>query len=104
MTNASEAHTIAECLIEPCLKDVVQCMRGENAAKILIWCICPIICCLGGLRRISIDVESTIVQTVRNSTYCALQVGETTDISNLFALIVSACHVNEDKERYLQSD
>jgi hypothetical protein len=30
---ASEAHTIAENLIGPCIKDVVQCMLGEKAEK-----------------------------------------------------------------------
>jgi hypothetical protein len=33
VARASEAHTIAENLIRPCLKDVVQYMLGEKSAK-----------------------------------------------------------------------
>jgi hypothetical protein len=33
VTKALEAHMIAENLIGPCIKDVVQCMLGEKFAK-----------------------------------------------------------------------
>jgi hypothetical protein len=46
VARASEADTIAENLIGPCLKDVVQCILGEKAArKIDIVPFFPIILC-----------------------------------------------------------
>jgi hypothetical protein len=46
VAKALEAHAIAENLISPCIKDVVQCMLGEKAAKqIDIVPFSPIILC-----------------------------------------------------------
>ncbi|GBN63780.1 Zinc finger BED domain-containing protein 5 [Araneus ventricosus] len=32
---AGEAHTVAENLIKPCVKDIMECMFDEKAAKLL---------------------------------------------------------------------
>jgi hypothetical protein len=45
VAKALEAHTLAENLIGPCIKYVVQCILGEKAAKRSAMCLLIIIIC-----------------------------------------------------------
>jgi hypothetical protein len=65
VAKASEAHVIAENLICSCIKDVVQCMLGGEAAKKMALCIFPIMLCHEELRY----VETAVVQRVKESQY-----------------------------------
>jgi hypothetical protein len=91
-----EAHTIAENLIGPSIKDVVQCILGEKAAKKI-----DIVHFFNNTlsRRIndmSSYAETTVVQRVKKSQYYALQLDESMDVANLATLLVFVRYINED--------
>jgi hypothetical protein len=96
VAKALEVHTIAENLIGPCIKDVVQCMLAEKAAKKID--IVPF--SNNNLSRrindISSYVEITVVQRVKKSQYYAFQLDESMDVANLAILLVFVRYINED--------
>jgi hypothetical protein len=66
MAEASETHTIAENLIGPCIKDVVQCMLGEKAAKKIDIVPFPNNTLSRRINAISGYVETTVVQRLKS--------------------------------------
>jgi hypothetical protein len=95
VAKALEAHTIAENLIGPCIKDVVQCMLGEKAAKKTDIVPFSNNTLSRRINDISSYVETTVVR-VKNSQYYALQVDESTDVANLAILLIFVRYINED--------
>jgi hypothetical protein len=87
VAKALEAPTIAENLIGPCIKDVVQFILDEKAAKKID--IVPL--SNNSLSRIINDissyVETTVVQ-VKKWQYYVLQLDESMDVANLATLLV----------------
>jgi hypothetical protein len=73
VAKALEAHTIAENLIGPCIKDVVQCMLGERVAKETDIVHFSNNALSRRINDILSYVENTVVQRVKNSQYYALQ-------------------------------
>ncbi|XP_065254448.1 zinc finger BED domain-containing protein 5-like [Emys orbicularis] len=95
VAKASEAHTIAESLIGPCIKDVVHCMLGEKAAKRTDMVPLSNNSLSRRINDMSNNVETTIVQSVKNSPYYAIQLDESTDVANLAILLLFVHYVNE---------
>jgi hypothetical protein len=95
VAKALEAHPIAENLICPCIKNVVQCMLGEKVSKKIN--IVPFSNkTLSRINNIiSSYVETTVVR-VKKSQYYALQLDESTDVANLVILLVFVRYFNED--------
>jgi hypothetical protein len=76
VAKASESHTIAENLIGPCIKDVVQCMEGEKAAKKIDIVPFSNSALSRRINDISSYVETTVVQRAKKSQYYALRLDE----------------------------
>ncbi|XP_074980743.1 zinc finger BED domain-containing protein 5-like [Caretta caretta] len=95
VAKASEAHTIAESLIGPCIKDVVHCMLGEKAAKRIDMVPLSNNTLSRRINVMSSNVETTIVHRVKNSPYYAIQLDASTDVANLAILLLFVHYVNE---------
>jgi hypothetical protein len=95
VAKALEAHRIAENLIGPSIKDVVQCMLGEKAAKKIDIVPFPNNTLSRRINDISSYVETTVVR-VKKSQYYALQLDESTDVANLAVFLVFVRYINED--------
>uniref|UniRef100_A0A8C3HDY0 Uncharacterized protein n=1 Tax=Chrysemys picta bellii TaxID=8478 RepID=A0A8C3HDY0_CHRPI len=95
VAKASEAHTIAESLIGPCIKDVVHCMLGEKAAKRIDMVPLSNNTLSQRINDMSNNIETTIVHRVKNSPYYAIQLDESTDVANLAILLLFVRYVNE---------
>uniref|UniRef100_A0A8C3FIZ9 Uncharacterized protein n=1 Tax=Chrysemys picta bellii TaxID=8478 RepID=A0A8C3FIZ9_CHRPI len=95
IAKASEAHTIAESLIGPCIKDVVHCMIREKAAKRIDMVPLSNNTLSRRINDMSNNVETTIVHRVKNSPYYAIQLDESTDVANLAILLLFVRYVNE---------
>uniref|UniRef100_A0A8C3RXN0 Uncharacterized protein n=1 Tax=Chelydra serpentina TaxID=8475 RepID=A0A8C3RXN0_CHESE len=95
VAKALEAHTIAESLIGPCIKDVVHCMLGEKAAKRIDMVPLSNNTLSRRINDMSNNVETTTVHRVKNSPYYAIQLDESTDVANLAILLLFVCYVNE---------
>jgi hypothetical protein len=96
VAKALEAHTIAENRIGPSIKDVVQCILGEKAAKKIDIVHFSNNTLSRKINDISSYVETTIVQRVKKSQYYALQLNESKDVANLAILLVFVRYINED--------
>jgi 3-deoxy-D-manno-octulosonic acid (KDO) 8-phosphate synthase len=101
VAKALEAHTIAENMIGPCIKDVVRCMLGEKTAKKTDIVPFPNNTLSRRINDISSYVETTVVQRVKKSQYYAPQLAESTDVANLAILLVFVRYINEDTEEEL---
>uniref|UniRef100_A0A674JCF8 HAT C-terminal dimerisation domain-containing protein n=1 Tax=Terrapene triunguis TaxID=2587831 RepID=A0A674JCF8_9SAUR len=95
VAKASKAHTIAESLIGPCIKDVVHCMLGEKAAKRIDMVPLSNNTLSRRINDMSNNVETIIVQRVKNSPYYAIQLDESSDEANLAILLLFVRYVNE---------
>uniref|UniRef100_A0A674J7L1 HAT C-terminal dimerisation domain-containing protein n=1 Tax=Terrapene triunguis TaxID=2587831 RepID=A0A674J7L1_9SAUR len=95
VAKASEAHTIAESLIGPCIKDVVHCMLREKAAKRIDMVPLSNNKLSRRINDMSNNIETIIVHTVKNSPYYAIRLDESTDVANLAILLLFVRYVNE---------
>jgi hypothetical protein len=79
------------------MKAVVQFMFGKWLQE-LIQYLLPLsnYTLSRGIKDVSSDVESTVVQKVRSCPYYALQLDESPDVSDLSVLLVFAHHVDDD--------
>uniref|UniRef100_A0A8C0IJU4 DUF4371 domain-containing protein n=1 Tax=Chelonoidis abingdonii TaxID=106734 RepID=A0A8C0IJU4_CHEAB len=92
---ASEAHIIAESLIGSYIKEVVHCMLGEKTAKRTDMVPLSNNTLSHRINDMPNNVETTIVQRVKNSSYYAIQLDESTDVANLAILLLFVYYVNE---------
>lgn len=103
MHQLSYCHTIVENLISPCIQDAVQCMLGkEHVQK------------MNGIHLLNNtisrrtqdmfdDVEATVIDRIKNSKFFGIQLDESTDVTNFFALLVIGKYLkgNEVEESLL---
>ncbi|XP_008181076.1 zinc finger BED domain-containing protein 5-like [Acyrthosiphon pisum] len=90
---ASEAHTIAETLIKPCVIDIVTCMLDDKSAKHLS--IIPLSnnTVARRIKDLACNVSETLVSRIKYTKF-ALQMDESTDIAGLAVLLVFVRYVN----------
>jgi len=90
-------HTIAENLIFPCIKDTVQCMFGEENVKKIN--IIPLSnnTISRRIQDMSENIELTVIDRIKNSNIFAIQVDESTDVTNFAVLLVIARYLNNNK-------
>ncbi|XP_065263663.1 deleted in malignant brain tumors 1 protein-like [Emys orbicularis] len=95
VAKASEAHTIAESLIGPCIKKAVHCMFGEKVAKRIDMVPLSNNTLSRRINDMSNNVETTIIHRVKNSPYYDIQLDESTVVANLAILLLFVHYVNE---------
>lgn len=91
-------HTIAENLVLPCIKDVVRCMLGEDQEKKINNIPLSNNTISRRIQDMSDDVEQTIISRIKNSIFFAIQVDESTDVTNYAILLVIARYLIDDKQ------
>ena len=96
IVRAKKPHTIGESLIKPCLKDAVSLLVGEDAAKKVgqIPLSDNTVC-----RRIGDMAENLneqIVARVKSSSWHALALDESTDVSSCAQLLVYVRYIHDD--------
>lgn len=97
-----KAHTTGETFLLPAVKDMVQTVLGEKAAKE----IAKIPLSNNTVKRrivdMSIHIESTLISRLQKCTYFALQIDESTDVTNMAQLIsfVRYDYLDEIKEDF----
>ncbi|GBL81848.1 Zinc finger BED domain-containing protein 5 [Araneus ventricosus] len=84
---AGEAHTVAENLIKPCVKDIIESMFHEKAAKVID--TIPLSNGIISLRigDLAEKVKATLISRIK-STKFSLQMDELTDVAGLAILIL----------------
>nr|XP_022910374.1 zinc finger BED domain-containing protein 5-like [Onthophagus taurus] len=93
IAQCGKAHTIGEELLLPAAKDMVNCILGENAAKQV-------------RRRVDAmasNVKNILIDRIRSSDFFAIQLDESTDVTNYAQLMVYVRYLfnTEIKEDYL---
>ncbi|GBO26289.1 Zinc finger BED domain-containing protein 5 [Araneus ventricosus] len=86
IAQAGEAHTVAEKIINPCVKDI-ECMFDEKAAKVID--TIPLSNDTISLRigDLAENVKATLISCIK-STRFPLQIDESTDVAGLAILMV----------------
>ena len=80
-------HTIAESLILPCAKIMVECMLGEKEAKKLDKIPLSNDTVTRRIDDIAQQVKKSLIENIKKSRFFALQLDESTDLSNLAELM-----------------
>ena len=96
-------HTIAESLILPCAKVMVECVLGEKAAKKLEKIPLSNDTVSRRIDDIALQVKNNLIEMIRKSRFYALQLDESNDMSK-FAELMAYVRFEDDgkiKEEYL---
>ncbi|GBN52002.1 Zinc finger BED domain-containing protein 5 [Araneus ventricosus] len=94
IAKSGKNHTIVENLAFPCIKDVVECMFGEDHVQKIKNITFSNSTVYRRIKDMSIDIEATINERIKKSTYFSIQVDESTDVSDLSILLVIARYMN----------
>ena len=97
-------HTIAEKLILPCCKDIVNSMFGEESAKKLNVIPLSDNTVQRRISDISDDIKDQVINEIKEAETFAIQLDESTDISSMAQLLVFARYAKGStfKGKYLQ--
>lgn len=86
VAKTGKAHTIAETLIKPCVRDIVSCMLDEKAVKL----ISSVPLSNNTVKRrvldMSNDVKESLVSRIQHNSF-SLQIDESTDVAGLAILL-----------------
>jgi zinc finger BED domain-containing protein 5/7/8/9 len=96
-------HTIAESLILPCAKVMVECVLGEKAAKKLDKIPLSNNTVSRRTDDIALQIKNSLIEMIRKSRFYALQLDESNDMSK-FAELMAYVRFEDDgkiKEEYL---
>jgi hypothetical protein len=87
IAQTGKPHTIGESLILPAAKDIVSSVLGPNAAKKLD--VVPLSDCTVSRRihDLASEVKTVLIQRIQQSKYFAIQLDESTDITNFAQLM-----------------
>ncbi|XP_055544052.1 zinc finger BED domain-containing protein 5-like [Wyeomyia smithii] len=94
VAKSGKAHTIAENLIASCLQDAVKCILGEGPALKVSRIPLSNSTVSRRIEDMSVNIEDTVVARVKNSKYFAIQVDESTDVSDFAVLLVIVRYIN----------
>ncbi|GBN87939.1 Zinc finger BED domain-containing protein 5 [Araneus ventricosus] len=87
IAQAGEAHTVAENFIKPCVKDIIECMFDEKAAKVIDTIPLSNDTISRRIGDLAENVKSTLISRIK-STKFSLQMDESTDVAGLAILMV----------------
>ena len=94
VAKAKKAHTIGETLLKPCILESVKLMLGEKASQTMK----QISLSNDTIKsRIHENIKSKVISKINSSPVFALQLDETTDVSNLSQLLVYIRYVADDR-------
>ncbi|XP_035224241.1 zinc finger BED domain-containing protein 5-like [Stegodyphus dumicola] len=95
LLKTKKSHTVAETLILPACKAIVEEMLGPEAAKEIAKVHLSNNTISRRINDMSADIESVVLEKIRISEKFALQLDESTDISGHAQLLANVCFVDE---------
>ncbi|XP_031330321.1 zinc finger BED domain-containing protein 5-like [Photinus pyralis] len=103
IAKSGKAHTIGEELVLPAAKDMVTCMLGEKSAKKLDMISLSNDTVRRRIETMALNVKNQLIDRVKRSEFFAIQLDESTDVTNYAQLMVYVryIHANTIKEDYL---
>lgn len=88
IARAGKSHTIAEDLLKPCIKEIVGCMLGQEAAKKVSSVQCSNNTISNRIHKISDYIEEELIQRLKKCHAFSIQLDESTDVAGLAILLV----------------
>ncbi|XP_029655925.1 zinc finger BED domain-containing protein 5-like [Octopus sinensis] len=88
VARCGEAHTIAENLIKPCSKKIIECIYGEQMSKKLDLVPLSNNTISRRIQELSKNIETQLLIRLNNSNGFAIQIDESTDVEGLAVLLV----------------
>lgn len=103
IAKCGKAHTIGEELVLPAAKDIVTCILGETSAKKLDTVPLSNDTVRRRIEMMASNVKEQLLVRVKNSDFFAIQLDESTDITNYAQLMVYVRYIFQTKveEDYL---
>ena len=99
VAKSKKSHNVAEQLILPACKAIVNEMLGPEAAKEIAKVPLSDNTISRRINEMSADIESVVLDKIRISNKFALQLDESTDISGHAQLLANMCFFNENTIR-----
>ena len=97
VAKAKEAHTIVETLLKPCILESVKLMLGEKASQTMKQISLSNDKIKARSHEMSENIKSKVISKINSSPVFALQLDETTDVSNLSQLLVYIRYVASER-------
>ena len=103
VAKAKKAHMIGETLLKPCILESVKLMLGEKASQTMKQISLSNDTIKSRIHDMSENIKSKVISKINSSPVFALQLDETTDVSNLSQLLVYIKYVADDRinEKFL---
>lgn len=95
IAQTGKPHTIGESLILPAAKDIVTCLLGQNAAKKLDNVPLSDNTVSRRIQDLACEVKKILIQRIQKSRYFAIQLDESTDITNFAQLMTYVRYEHE---------
>ena len=97
VAKAKEAHTIVETLLKPCILESVKLMLGEKASQTMKQISLSNDTIKARIHEMSENIKSKVISKINSSPVFAVQLDETTDVSNLSQLLVYIRYVASER-------
>ena len=97
VAKAKKAHTIGETLLKPCILESVKLMLGEKAFQTMKRISLSNDTIKLRISEMSENIKTKVISKINSSPVFALQLDETTDVSNLSQLLVYIRYVANEK-------
>lgn len=101
IAQTGKPHTIGEALILPAARDLVRTLIGDSAAKKLNIVSLSNDTVSRRIQEMAAEVKEALIQKVKKSKYFALQVDESTDITNSAQLMT---YIRYDTEEAIEEE
>ena len=95
VAKAKKPHTIGEVLIKPCMIDCARLVLGEDASRKLKQISLSDDTIKSRIDDMADNIKAQVISKIRLSAFFAIQLDESTDVSNLSQLLVFANYVSD---------
>ena len=97
VAKAKKAHTIGETLLKPCILESVKLMLGEKASQTMKLISLSNDTIKSRIHETSENIKSKVISKINSFPVFALQLDETTDVSNFSQLLVYIRYVADER-------
>ena len=97
LAKAGEAHTVAENLIKPCAKDLVECMIDKKYVKNIDKMPLSNSSVSRCIHALSNFCETELIRRAKMASTFSLQMDESTDVAGLAVLLVFVRYIYEGR-------
>ena len=97
VAKARKAHTIGKTLLKPCILESMKLMLGEKASQTMKQISLSNDTIKSRIHEMSENIKSKVISKINSSPVFALQLDETTNVSNLSQLLVYIRYVADER-------